>query len=56
MKYEDSPEGWIARETIGFMQRSVAEGRPFLVEASFPDRIRYMRPANPSGPCMMKKT
>ncbi len=47
LKYEDSPEGWIARETIGFMQRSVAEGRPFLVEASLPKPHQIYAPSEP---------
>jgi len=47
MRYEDTPEGWIARETIGFMQRSVEEGRPFLVEASLPRPHQIYAPSEP---------
>jgi arylsulfatase A-like enzyme len=47
MKYEDSPEGWIASETIGFMAQTVAEGKPFFVQASFPRPHQIYAPSEP---------
>ncbi|MBI4977397.1 MAG: sulfatase-like hydrolase/transferase [Spirochaetes bacterium] len=36
LSFEESQEGWIAAETIDFMERSRAEGKPFFAFASFP--------------------
>ena len=47
LKYEDSVEGWVARETIGFMGRAVAEGKPFIVQASLPRPHQIYAPSEP---------
>lgn len=47
LSYEDSVEGWIARETIGFMERTVAEGKPFIVQASLPRPHQIYSPSEP---------
>ena len=36
LAYEDTPEAWIARQTIAFMDACVEEAKPFLIEASLP--------------------
>jgi choline-sulfatase/uncharacterized sulfatase len=45
MAYEDSPEGWIVRESAGFMGRASREGRPFFCHASFPKPHQMYAPA-----------
>ena len=47
LKYEDSPEGWTARETIGFMDRAAATGQPFFVHASLPRPHSLYTPSEP---------
>ncbi len=47
LKYEDSVEGWIVRETIGFMEQAVAEEQPFIVQASLPRPHRIYAPSEP---------
>jgi choline-sulfatase/uncharacterized sulfatase len=47
LPYEDAVEGWIARETIRFMEQAVAEGRPFFVQAGFPRPHQIYTPSEP---------
>ena len=47
MTYEDTPEAWIARETIGFMTQTVSEGKPFFVQASLPRPHQIYAPSEP---------
>jgi choline-sulfatase/uncharacterized sulfatase len=47
LRYEDTPEAWIARQTIDFMSRSADEGSPFLVEASLPRPHQIYAPSEP---------
>jgi arylsulfatase len=47
LRYEDAPEGWIVRETIGFMSRAAMEGRPFIVQASLPRPHQIYAPSEP---------
>ncbi|MBD3422028.1 MAG: sulfatase-like hydrolase/transferase [Chitinivibrionales bacterium] len=34
IRYEDSPEGWSVRKSIGFMQDCIDKGKPFLAHVS----------------------
>jgi len=43
--YEDSQEGWIARETVRFMKEAAADGKPFFVHASLPKPHQCYAPA-----------
>lgn len=45
--YEQSQEGWIASKTIDFMQKSVADGKPFLAFASLPRPHQCTAPSEP---------
>lgn len=47
LSYEDSPEGWIVRETMRFMEQCVAEGKPFFVQASLPRPHQIYAPSEP---------
>lgn len=47
MRYEDTPEGWSAREAIAFMQHCTAEDHPFLVEVSLPRPHQIYAPSEP---------
>lgn len=47
LKYEDSVEGWIVRQTIGFMEQAVADGKPFIVQASLPRPHQVYAPSEP---------
>ncbi|MCC7352402.1 MAG: sulfatase-like hydrolase/transferase, partial [Anaerolineae bacterium] len=47
LTYEDSPEGWTVRETIGFMARAVAEERPFIAHCSFVHPHSNYAPSEP---------
>ncbi|NBB96379.1 MAG: sulfatase-like hydrolase/transferase [Planctomycetes bacterium] len=43
--YEQSTEGYIAAETIDFMKRAQADGKPFMVHASLPKPHQVYCPA-----------
>ncbi len=45
--YEDSPEGWVVRQVMGFMERSAEEGRPFLAHVSLPKPHQIYAPSEP---------
>lgn len=47
LRYEDSVEGWIVRETIGFMARAADDSQPFIVQASFPRPHQIYSPSEP---------
>ena len=47
LKYEDSVEAWVVRETIQFMTQAVADGHPFLVQASLPRPHQIYAPSEP---------
>ncbi len=47
LTYEDSVEGWVARETIVFMRRASDESRPFIVQASLPRPHQVYSPSQP---------
>lgn len=47
LKYEDSAEGWTVRETVGFMARTVAEGKPFIAHCSFVHPHSNYAPSEP---------
>ena len=47
LKYEDCVEAWIVRETIGFMERAVAENKSFIVQASLPRPHQIYAPSEP---------
>lgn len=40
-------EAWTARETIGFMERAAAEGRPFIAWSSLPRPHSNYAPSEP---------
>ncbi len=43
--YEDSPEGYIAAETIQFMEQAQQSGKPFFIHASLPKPHQVYCPA-----------
>jgi len=47
LAYEDTPEAWIARQTIAFMDACVEEAKPFLIEASLPRPHQIYAPSEP---------
>lgn len=47
LSFEESQEGWIAQETIDFMERARAEGKPFFAFASFPRPHQCTAPSEP---------
>lgn len=47
LTFEESQEGWIAAQTIDFMQRCAAEGRPFFAHASLPRPHQCTAPSEP---------
>ena len=47
LTYEESQEGWIAATAIEFMQDSVREGKPFVVQTSLPRPHQCTAPSEP---------
>ena len=47
LEFEESQEGWIASQTIAFMERAREEGRPFFAHASFPRPHQCTAPSEP---------
>ncbi len=47
LSYEDSQEGWIAREAIEFMEESSKSGNPFILHASLPKPHQCYAPSRP---------
>ena len=47
VSYEDSQEGWAARQAIGFMEDCASKERPFLVHVSLPKPHQCYAPAQP---------
>jgi len=47
LKYEDTVEGWTARETCGVIERAVADGQPFFAHASLPRPHQVYTPSEP---------
>jgi choline-sulfatase/uncharacterized sulfatase len=47
LSYEESQEGWIASTVITFMEQAVADGKPFLVQASLPRPHQCTAPSEP---------
>ncbi len=43
--YRSTAEGWCVTQCVDFMQASVAEGRPFILHASFPKPHQVYAPA-----------
>lgn len=47
LRFEESQEGWIASQTIRFMEQAVAAGQPFLAFASLPRPHQCTAPSEP---------
>jgi choline-sulfatase/uncharacterized sulfatase len=47
LKYEDCVEAWIVRESIAFMAKAKAEGKPFFIQASLPRPHQIFTPSEP---------
>lgn len=47
LAFDESQEGWIASETIEFMQKANEEGKPFFAFASFPRPHQCTAPSEP---------
>jgi choline-sulfatase/uncharacterized sulfatase len=47
LAFEESQEGWIASQTIEFIRKATAQGRPFLAHASFPRPHQCTSPSEP---------
>ncbi len=47
LAFEESQEGWVADQTIAFMKRCAAEGRPFFAHASLPRPHQCTAPSEP---------
>jgi len=47
LTYEESPEGWIADQTIEFMRTSHEAGKPFCIHASMPRPHQMTAPSEP---------
>jgi len=47
LAYEDSQEGWSAREAMRFMEQASAEGKPFFVQVSLPRPHECYTPSEP---------
>jgi arylsulfatase A-like enzyme len=47
LTFEESQEGWIAAQTIRFMEKASAEGRPFFAHASLPRPHQCTAPSEP---------
>lgn len=47
LTYEESQDGWIAGQTMEFMKKCAAEGRPFIAHASLPRPHQCTSPSEP---------
>ena len=47
LTFEESQEGWIASQTIKFIEEAAAAGKPFLAHASFPRPHQCTAPSEP---------
>ena len=47
LTFEESQEGWIAAQTIAFMQQNAKAGRPFFAHASLPRPHQCTAPSEP---------
>jgi len=47
VSFEDSQEGWTARETVRFMKECAAENKPFFAHASLPKPHQCYAPSEP---------
>ncbi|MBI3986790.1 MAG: sulfatase-like hydrolase/transferase [Lentisphaerae bacterium] len=47
LKYEDAQEGWIVRQTLGFIEQSRKDNKPFIIQASLPRPHQCHTPSEP---------